>query len=226
MNSPTTQYERFPGEDNAASLESGGAVGKKEPMPTTFCVRKPMCGSARGLYCVRRRADRWGIGLTAVGIFLIVTALLAVGGVERAIQQQVDKQTIVTSDPRSEAYQTFQTSGANKGVKIRYAISWLNVTNPSEVLQGALPVLAEMGPYVYHEHRYKHNITFSDSGDEATFVLEKRYVWDEEANRDSGRSDVADLVTTVHPVILILQRQLKVRTHSMYMKVDSLSVYV
>jgi hypothetical protein len=216
MNSPTTQYERFPAENNAASLESGVADvgGKRDRSPASFCVRKPLCGSARSVYCVRRVADRWGIALLVVGVFLIVTALVAVGSVERAIQQQVDKQTIVTSDVHSEAYQTFQTSGANKGVKIRYAISWLNVTNPVEVLQGAKPVLVEMGPYVYHEHRFKHNITFSESGEEATFVLEKRYVWDEEANRDSGRSDVHDLVTTVHPVIMILQRQLKVRCSS------------
>jgi hypothetical protein len=32
-------------------------------------------------------------------------------------------------------------------------MSWFNITNPRAVLDGAKPVLAEMGPYCYREHR-------------------------------------------------------------------------
>lgn len=160
---------------------------------------------------MRRRMDRCGIALIVLGLWLVSTGSIAVWGVERIIAQQVDKQTILVNDPSAEVYKTFQTAGANKGVRIYYSISWLNITNPSEVLAGAKPVLVEMGPYVYRESRFKHNITFGDGDAQASFVMQTTYVWDEEANAGSGRSDTADLVTTVHPVIFVLERQLKVR---------------
>lgn len=112
--------------------------------------------------------------------------------------------------------------------------SWFNITNPDQVLQGAKPVLQEVGPYIYREHRRKLNMVFSSNGEEVSFVLYKYFVWDEEANipKQGGRAhhhpptpkrkdeeeeddsahrpaDVKDRITLISPVVQVLMAQLK-----------------
>ncbi|XP_009983960.1 PREDICTED: scavenger receptor class B member 1, partial [Tauraco erythrolophus] len=53
------------------------------------------------------------------------------------------------------------------------SVYFFEVLNPTEVLQGAKPVLNQRGPYVYREFRYKTNITFHDN-DTVSFLEYRR----------------------------------------------------
>ena len=152
------------------------------------------------------------MGIACIFVALIMLTFGALGPtlVDSMIQKGIDAQTIVTGTD-CEAYSTFVDSGEARGVIITFDVTFFNLTNPSEVLQGGKPDLTEVGPYHYIEHRRKVNLTFNqeDDGDTVSFILHKYYVWDTEANRGSGLSDTADRFTNVNPVALVLMEQLK-----------------
>ena len=204
-NSAGPHYVRF---DETLDTPQTSRADDGSARSSSFCVKqKGACGGP-GVWGIRRKVDRCGMAMLILGVLLLISASTAPLLVDNLIRWGIDQQTIING-PKGQAYQTFVESGANLGVKIGFSVSWLNLTNPNEVLQGEIPLLEEKGPYIYQEYRKKLNITFSADGDQVAFVLRKYYLWDEEANQRSGLSDTEDMITSVHPVIQILQLQLQ-----------------
>lgn len=177
------------------------ALHEGDPAPTGFCVKRGR------LWCIRRPADRCGVALLALAALLLVGGITAPWSVDYLVERGIDSQTVLKG-PSGKAFTTFVESGANLGLKIRYGVSYLNLTNPEAVLRGGRPVLQEVGPFVYHEHRKKVNVTFSADGREASFVLHKYYTFDAEAT-PGGLVDARERILTAHPVTQVLQVQLE-----------------
>jgi len=161
------------------------------------------------VWAIRRASDRCGIIL--IGIALVLGILTACGPVivDKLVDVGIDAQTVLKG-PKGKAYSTFVESGDNIGVEIYYALRYLNLTNPVETLAGTEKArLEEVGPFVYRQYRNKLNVTFAEDGETVSFILKKTYVFDEEKNAATGLVDTQAMITTVHPVIQVLQGQLK-----------------
>ena len=188
-------------ESDVAYQSFKDALHEEPPPPTGFCTKRGR------FWCIRRPADRCGVALLALAALLLVGGITAPWTVDYLVEKGIDAQTVLTG-PSGKAFSTFVESGANLGLQIRYSISYLNLTNPDAVLRGGKPLLQEVGPFVYTEHRRKLNVTFSGDGKEAAFVLHKFYTFDAEAT-PNGLVDTVDRVLTAHPVTQVLQVQLE-----------------
>lgn len=67
-----------------------------------------------------------------------------------------------------------------------------NVTNPNDVLKGALPIVSEVGPYVYRQYRDKIVTNISPDQTIVSFKNIQKYVFDTAASAPFTEND--DLV--------------------------------
>lgn len=181
------------------------------PDRASFFARRPLCGLWGGprVWSIRRGSDRCGIVLISIALILGVLTACGPVIVDRLVESGIDAQTVLKG-PKGKAFSTFVESGDNIGVEIYYGLRYLNLTNPTEVLQGTAKArLEEVGPFVYRQYRRKLNVTFAPDGETVSFILKKTYVFDEKVNAASGLVDTQAMITTVHPVIQVLQGQLK-----------------
>ncbi len=65
-------------------------------------------------------------------------------------------------------------------LQISYSLYYFDIQNPTEVLQGAQPIVTEVGPYVYDEYYYKFDIEWSDGGDTVQYNTQKYYIFNPE----------------------------------------------
>ncbi|XP_027325779.3 scavenger receptor class B member 1 isoform X2 [Anas acuta] len=102
-----------------------------------------------------RRRAAVGLGLAGGACLLLGVCLLLAG--PAIVKEQVVKN--VRIDPSSISF------GMWKDIPVPFYLSvhLFEVLNPTEVLDGAKPILRQRGPYVYREFRYKTNITFHDN---------------------------------------------------------------
>lgn len=86
---------------------------------------------------------------------------------------------------------------------------WLfNVTNAPAVLEGATPVLQQVGPYTYEEKQVKHNLTFNDEEGTVTYVQNKTFFFRPDLTPGLALSDK---VTTINAVMVGLGNLLEKR---------------
>ncbi|GAB5030246.1 lysosome membrane protein 2 [Nannochloropsis oceanica] len=181
------------------------------PDRTSFFASRPLCGMWGGprVWAIRRPSDRCGIILISIALVLGILTACGPVIVDKLVESGIDAQTVLKG-PKGKAFSTFVESGDNIGVEIFYALRYLNLTNPTEVLAGTAKArLEEVGPFVYRQYRNKLNVTFAEDGETVSFILKKTYMFDEAANADTGLVDTQAMITTVHPVIQVLQGQLK-----------------
>lgn len=81
-----------------------------------------------------------------------------------------------------------------------YLIYFFDIQNPDEILAGARPVVAEVGPYAYKEYYVKFDIEWEDDGDTVKYNSQRYYVFDQE-NSGPGLSDQDLLVVPYAAVI-------------------------
>ncbi|XP_055846379.1 sensory neuron membrane protein 2 isoform X2 [Episyrphus balteatus] len=72
---------------------------------------------------------------------------------------------------------------------ISFKVYIFNVTNVNRVQQGAIPIVQEVGPYVYKQYRSKRVKQFSRDGSKVTYVQDYRFEFDEEASAPHTQSD-------------------------------------
>uniref|UniRef100_A0A8C7Q570 Uncharacterized protein n=1 Tax=Oncorhynchus mykiss TaxID=8022 RepID=A0A8C7Q570_ONCMY len=81
---------------------------------------------------------------------------------------------------------------------------FFNVTNPDEFLDGAKPVVSQVGPYTYREYRPKENVTFVDNGTRVSAYQPKTFVFLPE--RSVGDPD-DDMITTINiPAVAVMNK--------------------
>ncbi|CAG9861576.1 unnamed protein product [Phyllotreta striolata] len=78
-------------------------------------------------------------------------------------------------------------------------IYFFNVTNPMEVQNGSKPILQEVGPYCYDEHKNKINVVDNDAEDSLRYDAFDVYRFNK--NRSGNLSD-EDYVTIIHPLLV------------------------
>ncbi|CAH8583729.1 unnamed protein product [Schistosoma turkestanicum] len=98
--------------------------------------------------------------------------------------------------PGSEVYDNW----ISPSVPVYFSIYLYNLTNPQEVLSGARPRFAEVGPYVYREDRQRNNVEFSDESPPRTVKYQHRILYHFQPELSVGPDDQGivtslDLVT-------------------------------
>lgn len=73
-----------------------------------------------------------------------------------------------------------------------FKVYLFNVTNPNGVLKGAIPVVNEVGPYVYRQYRDKIVTDISPDKSIISFKTIQKFVFDREASAPRTEND--DLV--------------------------------
>ena len=76
------------------------------------------------------------------------------------------------------------------------SLYFFNVTNAEDVqLRGAVPVLEEIGPYVYQEWHNKKKIVYNTGNDTLTYQQARTYFFDAEA---TGKLSLEDRIVTLN----------------------------
>ena len=76
------------------------------------------------------------------------------------------------------------------------SLYFFNVTNAEDVqLRGAIPVLEEIGPYVYQEWHNKKKIVYNAGNDTLTYQQARTYFFDAEA---TGKLSLEDRIVTLN----------------------------
>ncbi|XP_014453987.1 scavenger receptor class B member 1 isoform X1 [Alligator mississippiensis] len=136
-----------------------------------------------------RRRAAVALGLVGAGCAVLGLALvLAVPGI---VRDQVEKN--VRIDPSSISFNMWK----DLPIPFYFAVHFFEVVNPTEVVNGAKPVVAERGPYVYREYRFKTNITFHDN-DTVSFLEYRRFYFQPDMSNGKEEDHV------VVPNILLL----------------------
>ena len=92
---------------------------------------------------------------------------------------------------------------SNQDLAVTYDLYYFDIQNPAEVLQGAKPVVTEVGPYAFREYFNKFDISWSDAGDTVTYNTQRYYVFDPERT-DPGLS-LQDKITLPYPTVIGFQ---------------------
>ena len=80
----------------------------------------------------------------------------------------------------SKLYQNWKSNECSDVCSIQLFSYYLfNITNPTEVLNGAYPQLQELGPFVFNRHEYRRNVSFSDNGQVVHYKYEYKYILNE-----------------------------------------------
>ena len=83
---------------------------------------------------------------------------------------------------------------------INYFLYFFDLQNEEAVLQGAQPIVTELGPYAFREYYNKFDISWTDDGDTVTYNTQRYYVFDPE-NTDPGLS-LSDKITLPYPTVI------------------------
>ncbi|XP_055846378.1 sensory neuron membrane protein 2 isoform X1 [Episyrphus balteatus] len=92
---------------------------------------------------------------------------------------------------------------------ISFKVYIFNVTNVNRVQQGAIPIVQEVGPYVYKQYRSKRVKQFSRDGSKVTYVQDYRFEFDEEASAPHTQSDtVVALNMHMNAFLQVFEREI------------------
>ncbi|XP_055909082.1 sensory neuron membrane protein 2 isoform X1 [Eupeodes corollae] len=140
----------------------------------------------------------------------VIGILIAAGGAflgwylfPSVVHKQVEEGVIIADG--SEQYERF--------VKLPQPISFkvyiFNVTNVNRIQQGAIPVVEEVGPYVYKQYRKKRVKQFSRDGSKVTFLQDYRFEFDPDASAPYTESDtVVALNMHMNAFLQVFEREI------------------
>lgn len=94
----------------------------------------------------------------------------------------------------------WQRNTREKDTEIYYDLYFFDIQNPDEILQGAKPIVVEMGPYAYREWYYKFDISWKDDGNKVSYNTWKYYTFDE-SRTGPGLSEDDELMLSYPSVI-------------------------
>lgn len=120
------------------------------------------------------------------------------------IDSSINSEVVIdgTNAANYEAWQT-NINGPGADVQIGYDLYFFDVQNADEILEGAKPVVVEVGPYAFNEFYYKFNIEWSDGGDTVTYNTQRFYIFN--AGRTGPGLSEFDELTLPYPTVLGFQ---------------------
>jgi hypothetical protein len=154
-----------------------------------------VCGTCKSSY------DNGLCALISLMISCLLLGVLIPVILNALVDRMIDQQVVISSTdaPNYEAWQT-NVEGAGTDVKIGYDFYFFDVQNPKEILQGAKPIVTEVGPYAYNEFYVKFDISWSDGGNVVTYNTQRYYIFDEERT-GAGLSE-SDELTLPYPTAI------------------------
>jgi len=104
--------------------------------------------------------------------FCFILAAFMIFGAPSLMQHQVSKgieKAIQLTDTNSDGYKQFVDHN-DQGIN-EYYMYVFNITNPDEILDGKLPKVEEIGPFVYKNNQIRSEVKVDKEKDEASFRL-------------------------------------------------------
>ncbi|XP_054733548.1 sensory neuron membrane protein 2 isoform X3 [Anastrepha obliqua] len=126
----------------------------------------------------------WSLIVSFIG--LLTAALGAYCGwflFPSMVDKKVEESVIIADG--SEQYKRF----VQLPQPLTFKVYIFNVTNAQKIQQGAIPIVEEVGPYVYRQYRRKKVKHFSRDGSKISYVQDTRFEFDEEASAPYTQSD-------------------------------------
>nr|XP_036215014.1 sensory neuron membrane protein 2 isoform X2 [Bactrocera oleae] len=99
------------------------------------------------------------------------------------VDKKVEESVIIADG--SEQYKRF----VQLPQPLTFKVYIFNVTNAHKIQQGAIPIVEEIGPYVYRQYRRKKVKHFSRDGSKISYVQDQRFEFDEVASAPYTQSD-------------------------------------
>ncbi|XP_068142736.1 LOW QUALITY PROTEIN: sensory neuron membrane protein 2 [Drosophila tropicalis] len=126
----------------------------------------------------------WSLIVSALGA--VVAALGGYCGwclFPNMVHKKVEQSVIIADG--SDQYKRF----VNLPQPLNFKVYIFNVTNPDMIQQGAIPIVEEIGPYVYKQYRQKKVKHFSRDGSKITYVQNVHFDFDSEASAPFTQND-------------------------------------
>ncbi|XP_039964589.1 sensory neuron membrane protein 2 isoform X3 [Bactrocera neohumeralis] len=126
----------------------------------------------------------WSLIVSLLG--LLTAALGAYCGwflFPNMVDKKVEESVIIADG--SEQYKRF----VQLPQPLTFKVYIFNVTNAHKIQQGAIPIVEEIGPYVYRQYRRKKVKHFSRDGSKISYVQDQHFEFDEEASAPYTQSD-------------------------------------
>lgn len=133
--------------------------------------------------------------LVTVGVVLIVGSLCFQAKFQSVFDNILANKLMLK--PGSKTLESFKSPP----VPIFMQFYLFNLTNKEEVLEGAKPVLQQVGPYTYAEKQLKYDLKFDDEKGTVTYLQNKTFIFREDLSEGLLESDQ---ITTINAVMMSL----------------------
>jgi lysosome membrane protein 2 len=142
---------------------------------------------------------RKSIAIFCSALLCVVAFFLGIAGpifIQNQVKDGIRSQVVVDSFD-SSGYSMWQSNANAQSPPTYQQFNLFNITNPNEVLEGAKPMLVEIGPYSYRKYHVYLNVSFSADGNERQFREWEYYVFDP-ATSFEGASPETDSVNVIN----------------------------
>jgi len=154
--------------------------------------------------CIQKNSKVLSVSFLVVGAVLVTVGCVVKWQLFPSIlNDQVEKNLELKNG--TEAWTNF----LQPPVPIYMNFYLFNVTNPLEVVKGAKPILNQMGPYVYEEHREKQEVMMG--GESQIYYREYRqYIYNQEqTNKENCKYEgkdcsMEDKIHVLNPIMALL----------------------
>lgn len=146
--------------------------------------------------CARGLTIKWLTVLTAALVIVLAGVLvLSFYGVPCIVDLKVASSVRLEND--TEQWDRF----LDLPIPVITNVYLFTVTNSEDVLKGALPVVQEVGPYVYRQNLTRRILSTDSSEDSVTYEKHTAITFDQELSGDHTEDD---MVTVINPALLVL----------------------
>ncbi|XP_023174134.1 sensory neuron membrane protein 2 isoform X2 [Drosophila hydei] len=126
----------------------------------------------------------WSLIVSALGAIVAMLGAYCGWSLFPTMIHKKVEQSVIIADG-SEQFKRF----VNLPQPLNFKVYIFNVTNPDMIQHGAIPIVEEIGPYVYKQYRHKKVKHFSRDGSKITYVQKVHFDFDEDASAPYTQSD-------------------------------------
>ncbi len=143
-----------------------------------------------------------GTSIFVLGIILVLLGAFIPRTVDHLLETNIRDALVLTPDSQtsnSDQYKTFIDNGDADSVPVYVKVTFFNVTNPEEILEGHAAAVTEQGPYVYRKVTKRENVTFStDYFGATTISYLTRHIYHFDRDQTPAHLSESDTCTTVN----------------------------
>eukprot|EP00475_Leptophrys_vorax_P020503 TRINITY_DN28055_c0_g1_i1.p1 TRINITY_DN28055_c0_g1~~TRINITY_DN28055_c0_g1_i1.p1 ORF type:complete len:628 (-),score=164.14 TRINITY_DN28055_c0_g1_i1:1804-3666(-) len=195
---PHQEYEANLRAERQDNDDDDGTGGVQENDPLVGSLGGPLTNPAEKEKRFRNslRANLCGIiVLSIIGISVLAGTILIVTQARVYVDQKLDQQLAFDSFDAAGYHVWADNTGPNDPT-INFDLYVFNVENPTEAANGQKLKVREVGPYAFKEYRVKHNVTYYDDGNIASYYEQRYFVFNPERTAPGLHEN--DTFTTVN----------------------------